>query len=555
MGKGMQQINQTTRPTWEAYTSRALSAQIERYGWEIGDFTYGTPKVHEAGFGHLRIGRFCSIALGVEIVLSNHRSSFVTTYPFSALNSLWEHADGGVSDHRAGSVDIGSDVWIGLNACILPGTTVGDGSVIGAGSVVSGVVQPYSIIAGNPAVLKRKRFREEIVERLLSVRWWDLPDDAIDELIPILVSGDVDALLTQVISVRNAEPKSDEISLKGSLVPCAGAWGERSVVTHRPLLENSTDITYYLPLNSDKEWGIFNSGGAAIAGSIDYHGPNHSLRQATEVDVHRFDQSHVDQRRFLYGGVVNPHFGHFLVNTLPRLWQLAYEPLGDRKILVHAGAPKESWFKLPFVAEIFGRLGLDINDFVQFEAPVRVCNLQVPHPSFQEQTFAHVVFGDLCRKIGATVQENRGSKRLKPVFLSKTRLQSGVGRFINEYELVRCLQHYGVEIVYPETLSFADQVQLFADDAVIAGGAGSAFHTGVFSSSSSRIVVINPMQDVNSNFLMLDGLSQHHSEYFYPTATSVVVEEGDRFLTSVKLANPQRTAADLMDRIRTFTGR
>lgn len=538
------------RPTWGAYTLNVLAEQIERHGWEIGDFTYGTPQIHEAGFGHLRIGRFCSIATGVNIVLSNCQSSFVTTYPFSALNSLWEHADSKLADHRAGSVDIGNDVWIGLNACILPGTTVGDGCIIRAGAVVSGVVQPYSIVSGNAATIRRKRFNDQVIERLLAAKWWELPVDAIDALIPMLVSDDIEAFLNQVEAINTSSTDTPKPSLKGALVRCVEAWGEKTIVSGIPSIEVITGGAWYVPQKLGMDWGIFDGGGSAVAGSLDFHGPNHTLKRNT-VSVGRqlFGQTCAGKEHYVYGGVINPHFGHFLVNTLPRLWPLSVHPLNGRKLLVHAAGPKESWFAIPFIGEILSRIGLTIDDFVQFSEATFVQNLTIPHPAFQEQTFAHIIFGELCRKIGSTIDVQQTNAKRVPVYLSKTRLRSGVGRFINEDELVRSLKTFGVKIIYPETLSFAEQVGIFSDGAVVAGGSGSALHAGIFSSAFARIIAINPMNEVNSNFLMLDDLGKHKAEYYYPLATSVIKTEGDKFITSVRLANPQRTAMELMQRI------
>jgi acetyltransferase-like isoleucine patch superfamily enzyme len=161
--------------------------------YEIGDWTYGSPAVHSWGEGtKLKIGRFCSIASGVTILLGgNHRVDWATTYPF---NVLFEDAKG-FTGHPAsrGDVVIGNDVWIGTNAFILSGVRIGDGAVIGACSVVSRDVEPYSIAAGNPAHHIRYRFEESIVERMLKIKWWDWPVEKIMEAMPLLLSTDIGA--------------------------------------------------------------------------------------------------------------------------------------------------------------------------------------------------------------------------------------------------------------------------------------------------------------------------------------------------------------------------
>jgi acetyltransferase-like isoleucine patch superfamily enzyme len=131
--------------------------------YEIGQFTYGIPTVF-AGFLHpevkLKIGRFCSIAAGVTIYLGgNHRTNQVTTYPFICFPDDWLQAKQlrveDVGPVSRGNVVIGNDVWIGRRASFLSGVTIGDGAVIGAESVVVDDVQPYSVVASNPARLMR----------------------------------------------------------------------------------------------------------------------------------------------------------------------------------------------------------------------------------------------------------------------------------------------------------------------------------------------------------------------------------------------------------------
>ena len=91
-----------------------------------------------------------------------------------------------------GDTVVGNDVWIGQNATILPGVRLGDGAIIGANSTVGSDVEPYTIVAGNPARVIRKRFDDELIEVLEEVKWWDLPADEINELIPVLSCSDLE---------------------------------------------------------------------------------------------------------------------------------------------------------------------------------------------------------------------------------------------------------------------------------------------------------------------------------------------------------------------------
>lgn len=163
--------------------------------YRIGEFTYGRPRVIAfTKDTRLIIGKFCSIAANVKIVLgADHRLDWVSTYPFPALEKIWPEADG-VKGHPAskGDVVIGNDVWIAEGAVIMSGVKIGDGAVIGGQSVVSKDVGPYAIVSGNPARLVKKRFDDETIEKLLDIQWWNWPVEKIRKNVHLLCSPNLD---------------------------------------------------------------------------------------------------------------------------------------------------------------------------------------------------------------------------------------------------------------------------------------------------------------------------------------------------------------------------
>lgn len=170
--------------------------------YEIGRGTYGVPEILSWGEGTtFKIGNYCSIAKNVKIFLGGeHRIDWVTTYPFSVL---WESAKSYKGHPRSkGDVIIGHDVWIGNGAVIMSGVTVGSGAVIGGGALVSKDVPPYGIVAGNPAVLLRKRFADDLIARLLAARWWDLEEKELQSLMGLLLSSEVERFLEKVEEIR-----------------------------------------------------------------------------------------------------------------------------------------------------------------------------------------------------------------------------------------------------------------------------------------------------------------------------------------------------------------
>lgn len=168
----------------------------ERYPqYQIGKWTYGNPMIRSWGEGAtLRIGAFCSIAEGVKIFLGGeHRVEWVTTFPFSVLWEAARHIKG--HPKTKGDVNIGNDVWLGADSVILSGVTIGDGSVVGARSVITNDITPYTIVAGNPARMVRKRFDDQIIDRLLRVKWWEWEDSKIEKALPLLLDANLRTFL------------------------------------------------------------------------------------------------------------------------------------------------------------------------------------------------------------------------------------------------------------------------------------------------------------------------------------------------------------------------
>lgn len=165
---------------------------------QFGKYTYGVPNVLYAGSGaQLKIGNFCSIAKGVTIYLGgNHRSDWVTTYPFGHINNLvFNGFNGAGHPSTKGDVVIGNDVWIGSNATIMSGVCIGDGSVIANNSHIVKDIEPYSMVGGNPAKFIKFRFTPEQIKSLLEIKWWDWDDDKINKFTPLLCNNDINAFI------------------------------------------------------------------------------------------------------------------------------------------------------------------------------------------------------------------------------------------------------------------------------------------------------------------------------------------------------------------------
>ena len=146
----------------------------------------------------LKIGKFCSIACGAKFLFTsgNHAMQSLSTYPFPIFFEEWnlDARDICSAWDNKGDIIIGSDVWIGYEAVIMAGVTIGDGAIIATRAVVTKDVPPYTIVGGVPAKIIRKRFDDATIERLENLRWWDWNAAKIQRSISAIQSGDIAAL-------------------------------------------------------------------------------------------------------------------------------------------------------------------------------------------------------------------------------------------------------------------------------------------------------------------------------------------------------------------------
>lgn len=158
------------------------------------------------------IGRYCNINYTAKTVI-NHSLDLISIHGGLLENKSWDsdaeyqqrceyvkkygkHHDNcwayfDKPTRKNPPINIGNDVWIGQNVIILPGVTISDGAVCAAGAVVTHDVPPYTIVGGIPAKPIRKRYSDEIIEKLLTIRWWDWPEEKIRENIEFFYKPEI----------------------------------------------------------------------------------------------------------------------------------------------------------------------------------------------------------------------------------------------------------------------------------------------------------------------------------------------------------------------------
>ena len=191
-----------------------LKEAVQGPNIEVGDFTIYNDFVHDprdfqknnvlyhypVNGDKLTVGKFCSIACGAKFLMTsaNHAMGSLSTYVFPIFYEEWGHGmEVTEAWDKRGDIVIGNDVWIGYEAVILSGVTIGDGAIVGARSVVTRDVPPYTIVGGVPARPIRRRFGQETIDALLELRWWDWPLEKLSKNIRAIQHRDPAALLGQ----------------------------------------------------------------------------------------------------------------------------------------------------------------------------------------------------------------------------------------------------------------------------------------------------------------------------------------------------------------------
>jgi virginiamycin A acetyltransferase len=174
----------------------------------IGDYTYYDDPIapenfernvlYHYGNDRLIIGKFCAIATQVKFIMNgaNHKLDGISTYPFPIFGGEWAGMMETLMNLPSrGDTIVGHDVWLGYESIVMPGVNIGNGAIVAARSVVVKDVPAYTIVGGNPAQIIKQRFSDEEIARLQETQWWDWEIDKITRNLPLIMAGDVAALL------------------------------------------------------------------------------------------------------------------------------------------------------------------------------------------------------------------------------------------------------------------------------------------------------------------------------------------------------------------------
>ncbi|WP_373845475.1 CatB-related O-acetyltransferase [Clostridium sp.] len=196
-------------PRSNDYQTVYLKNVITRDNIEVGDYTiyndfYNDPRDFEKNHvlyqypvnnDKLIIGKFCSIACGVKFLMTsgNHTMKSLSTYTFPIFYEEWGLDVSHITDawDNKGDIVVGNDVWIGYDSIIMSGVKIGDGAIIGTRAVVTNDIPPYAITGGVPAKVIKKRFSDDVIFKLMKIKWWDWSYEKIRANIQYIQSGNI----------------------------------------------------------------------------------------------------------------------------------------------------------------------------------------------------------------------------------------------------------------------------------------------------------------------------------------------------------------------------
>ena len=191
------------------FSSQLLYKTVKHPNISVGDFSYYSGYHHKHSFEEcvryldkkrkdvdkLIIGKYCSIGSGAVFMMAGnqgHRVDWVSTFPFYYQANIFKTSQNAYK--KVGNTVIAHDVWIGSEAMIMAGVSIGSGAVVAARAVVTKDVPPYAIVGGNPAKVIKYRFDEKTITKLLTLKWWDWTEEEVKKTMPLICSADIQGL-------------------------------------------------------------------------------------------------------------------------------------------------------------------------------------------------------------------------------------------------------------------------------------------------------------------------------------------------------------------------
>ncbi|MCQ8242509.1 glycosyltransferase 61 family protein [Rhizosaccharibacter radicis] len=333
-----------------------------------------------------------------------------------------------------------------------------------------------------------------------------------------------------------------------SLIECNDVHGPVTVIDGDPSVLHLRDVLYVPSNGSHGPFGLFDAGRRLIQQSAYFRGPSSGTPEMivrTTID-YAPTLRRLPDADYVYIGFVHGHYGHFLLSTLSRLWNIEDLLRSDTRIIYHANESLEDLFAVPYFKAICDVLALEPARFLRLDEPCILPTVTVPCCAFEETGYAHRVFARFTNAIGNRLCPRATTTPVdRPAYLSKSRLRSGVGHLVNEDALTEILARQGVDILYPEELSLAEQIAVFQQRPIVAGLTGSALHTSLFA-PGRQLLGLSYTNTLLSSYPLIDGINGGTGTYLYPPAGIALEPRDHTFHLNYRLTDPADIASALL---------
>jgi len=281
----------------------------------------------------------------------------------------------------------------------------------------------------------------------------------------------------------------------------------------------TVDRALYLPACGDFDGGLYFTDFQSVPTAITRRGKSIRNSAAPPKRLQSLNLNSVPVSKapngFLYCGELHRHYGHFVLESLSRLWPVTHNlDFLERIPVFIARGSVTAICQQRFATATLTALDINSELISDLKEPCILENVIVPSPSFEIRLRAANNFFSMMGQIGETILSGRTIEPAsQPLYLSKSRLTHGLSRIFNEDEIDHELRARGVDVVYPEQMAFVDQVHAIATHNTICGSAGSAFHTMLFTKGVKTVRGVVLGDVINSNYLIIDKGLKNHAEY------------------------------------------
>ncbi len=304
----------------------------------------------------------------------------------------------------------------------------------------------------------------------------------------------------------------------------------------------------YLPKNPHRDqgyFGIFDRYGRLVNEcSMFWHKDNILSSHPRETKISQlWDYHEIDSA--VYCGYIGLHYGHVLLDFVSRLWFIKQNLLLPKKYLIHSHYTKEEILSKSWFCELIALIGIDPNDIILFDIPIKIKTLYAPNPGCEADSYVYTGFTDFCNQVGDDAIQ--GIDKIDyPVYLSRRKLSYGSLCLDNEDYIVDYLIQRGVKEIFPERLSIREQISIFSGKYPVLGISGSAFHTSVFS-RKPKAVGIHFGPALTETFFAIDRANHADIDYFYAKHMHSVEPSRPGFPRTIKIENPEKFMSEVFE--------